>query len=260
MIKTNRANVHSLQFFEIADEEWLSTNEITKFLSVAPSAVRIMVCRGIIPAVRMCGRLRIRKKRLHYSLYKKVSMKMSITSYLYNGNKFFEVYVNGTNARGKRTQKRKRGIESIRKAQEVEFNFERELAKAREEKVPLTWGEWIEIAIGQVKLEFRPSTVMCYEAYLKKWVTHWRDKDLKSITKQDVFDVVFRERDCELSPWTRRTLLKLIKRVLTMAVEQGELDRNPAIGIKVVVPEIQQSVLNPVEVKKLLAQREAGAK
>ena len=62
MIKANKANVHSLQFFEIADEEWLSTNEISKFLSVTPNAIRIMVCRGIIPAVRMCGRLRIRKK------------------------------------------------------------------------------------------------------------------------------------------------------------------------------------------------------
>jgi hypothetical protein len=39
-----------------------------------------------------------------------------------------------------------------------------------------------------------------------------------------------------------------------MAVEQGELDRSPALGIKVVVPDTEQNVLTPQEVQKLLSE------
>ena len=46
------------KFFENLDEGWLSTNDVAKFLSVSPNAVRIMVCRGILMAYRMRGRFR----------------------------------------------------------------------------------------------------------------------------------------------------------------------------------------------------------
>lgn len=62
MIKPIVAKIISPSFFEIADVEWLSTNDVAKFLSISPNAVRIMVCRGILPAHRMNGRLRFRKR------------------------------------------------------------------------------------------------------------------------------------------------------------------------------------------------------
>ena len=62
MIKRNRVNENSPLFFaRIAEEKWLSSGDVAKFLSVTPNAVRIMVCRGILPAYKMRGRLRFRR-------------------------------------------------------------------------------------------------------------------------------------------------------------------------------------------------------
>ena len=51
----------SPSFFEIANS-WLSTNDVAKFLSVSPNAVRIMVCRGILKSYKLNGRLRFLRK------------------------------------------------------------------------------------------------------------------------------------------------------------------------------------------------------
>ncbi len=48
-------------FFEIANS-WLSTNDVARLLSLSPNAVRIMVCRGLLPAYKLRNRLRFRKK------------------------------------------------------------------------------------------------------------------------------------------------------------------------------------------------------
>ncbi len=55
-----------------------------------------------------------------------------------------------------------------------------------------------------------------------------------------------------LSAHSRKTLLKLIKRVFQIAVEDGILERNPAVGIKVPVPEVEQKFLTNEEVKIFL--------
>ena len=67
---------------------------------------------------------------------------MAIKSYTSKGKKLFEVYVNGFNSRGKRIQMRKRGVESITKAKDLEFEFERELALHKNAEVHLRWSEW----------------------------------------------------------------------------------------------------------------------
>lgn len=40
--------------------EWLSTKEASKFLSITPNALRIMVCRNQIKAYKFRSRLRFR--------------------------------------------------------------------------------------------------------------------------------------------------------------------------------------------------------
>ena len=47
--------------FEIANS-WLSTKDVARLLSVSPNAVRIMVCRGLLPAYRIKNRLRFQRK------------------------------------------------------------------------------------------------------------------------------------------------------------------------------------------------------
>jgi len=62
MFPADRVDKRPSKFFEIADEGWLNSSDVAEYLSVTANAVRIMVCRGILPAYKMRGRLRFRKK------------------------------------------------------------------------------------------------------------------------------------------------------------------------------------------------------
>lgn len=183
---------------------------------------------------------------------------MAIRTYLENQKKLYEVYVNGKDSRGARIQRKRKGIDSIQKAKTIEFELKRELAQKREEQVPYRWKEWFDICISQMRLHYRPSTTFDYETRLGKWIhPKWEIRDLSSITKKDVYDAVYEEIDSSLSPHSKKTVLKMVKRIFQMAVEEGVLDRNPCIGIKVRVPEIEQKVLTNTEVDIFL--REAKA-
>jgi integrase len=184
---------------------------------------------------------------------KKGENSMSITDSIVNGKKVFEVYVGGKDLRGRRFQKRKRGIETLRQAKDIEFEFERELAKLREEGYAYYWDEWLEIALDRMKHERTNSTILNYRSYLGKWATpNWIKREIRSITREDVYSVVYEKFDAKLSPNARRTLLKQIRRIFQMAVEEGFLDRNPTAGIRVNVPEVEQDVLTNEEVKTFL--------
>jgi integrase len=178
---------------------------------------------------------------------------MAITSYSENGKRLFMVYVNGFDSAGRRVQRRKRAIESLRKAETAEFELKRELAQLREEAVPLKWSEWFDEFLNRMRLEVAASTVANYQAQMTKWVHPvWADKEIHTITKGDVYDLVFTKCDGFGSQYTRRNILKMIKRIFSMAVEEGLVDRNPCTGITVRVSEVAQKVLNPTEVKIFL--------
>jgi integrase len=68
--------------------------------------------------------------------------------------------------------------------------------------------------------------------------------------------VVSVEND-DISPVTRLKILKLIHRVLEMAIEEGHLDRNPAAGLRVHAPPKQQRVLTATEAQMLLQEAQA---
>lgn len=173
---------------------------------------------------------------------------MAIYPYTKNGKKLFQVYVNGREPSGRRFQRRKMGIDSRRKAEKVEFEFKRELAKIREQKVPFRWSEWLKICLDRMKMECRPSTVINYRTTLGKWVDpHWKQRELNDIAKTDVYEMVFEKATGLVTPNSRKNLLKMIKRIMQMAVEEGLLDRNPCIGITIKVPEQVQKVLTSAE-------------
>jgi integrase len=178
---------------------------------------------------------------------------MAIKTKVVNGKKLYEVYVNGFDPRGRRVQWRRRGIESLRKAEDVEFECERELAKLREEGVSYTWKEWFELVLSRMKLEMKGSTLHNYEMFIGKWVMPaWQSRELKSITREDVFSIVYNPENEKLSPGSRKTLLKCIKRIFQIAMEDGLINRNPAVGVKVQVPEVEQLVLTNEEAKTFL--------
>ncbi len=178
---------------------------------------------------------------------------MAIKTYIENGKKFYEIYVNGFDSRGIRVQRRKKGLDTLRKAEMAEFELKRELAKLKEEAVPFRWSEWLSECLKRMKLVHRPSTVINYTAQMGKWINpHWDNLDLHKITKQKVYDTIFTDVDSKISPWTRKTILKMVRRIFEMAVEDGIIDRNPCAGIRVNVPEVDQKVLTKTEVEIFL--------
>ena len=174
---------------------------------------------------------------------------MSIKSYYQNGKKFFEVYIGGHDSGGRRVQFRRRSVPTLKKAEKIQFELKRELAKLKEQRVPYRWDEWFEECLKLMKLTLKQSTVFGYHTQLRKWTYHrWGKKEIHTITKADVYNLVFEEVESKVSPHTRKTILKQVRRVFQMAVEEGILDRNPCLGIQVKVPEVEQKVLSNDEV------------
>lgn len=178
---------------------------------------------------------------------------MSIKAVEQNGKKVYEVYVNGFDARGRRVQRKKRGVQTLRKAEMIEFELKRELAKLRDEAVPYYWHEWVDECLKRMKLAHRPSTVINYEKTLGKWInSRWEHLYVHQITKMQIYTVIFEEVDARLSPHTRKTILKMVRRIFQMAVEEGIINRNPTTGIQCKVPEADQKVLTSKEVEVFL--------
>ncbi len=182
---------------------------------------------------------------------------MAINSYLIGEKKFYTVYVHGSDSRGIRIQRRRKGIESLRKAETIEFELMRELAKLREEAVPLRWEEWFDECMRQMRLEVMPSTLASYTAQIAKWIhPHWVGKEIRTITKSDVYDVIYSKCREMKTERTRRNVLKMVKRLFQRAYEAGLIDRNPCTGINIKVTETQQMVLTTTEAIKFLDEAE----
>lgn len=178
---------------------------------------------------------------------------MAIKSYTENDKKFYEVYVNGFDLRGRRVQRRKRGIENMQAAKKTEFELKRELAQLKEQAVPFRWHEWFDECMKRMKIEFKPSTIYNYETQIRKWIhPHWANREIADITKSDVHEMIFDKCAAILTPNNRKTVLKMVKRLFAMAMEEGLIDRNPCVGIQVRAPEVEQKVLTTSETEKFL--------
>src|ERR1035438_6531019 len=107
---------------------------------------------------------------------------MAIRTYVENGKKLHEVYVNGFDSKGVRVQRKRRGIASLRGAETAEFELKRELAKLKEEAIAYRWSEWLNVCLNRMKMNSQPSTVFSYKTTLNKWITPlWKDFDLDDI-------------------------------------------------------------------------------
>ena len=178
---------------------------------------------------------------------------MGIKSYIKDGKKFFEVTVKKRDSSGNQIRRMKRGIPSERKATEIEYQLKQELDIASNQKPIVGWRSWLSCCVEQMRMELRASTVLEYEGTLSKWVTPiWSDRDIRDIKKNDIHEMIYENLDPELSPHTKKKILKMIRRVFQMAYEEGIIDRNPSTGFSFKVPEAEQKVLNPTEVSILL--------
>ncbi len=174
---------------------------------------------------------------------------MAIRTYNLNDKKLYEVYVTGRNSKGVRVQRRRPGIESLHKAKQMEFELKRELAQLKEEAVPYRWGEWFEVCMQRMKIEMKPSTIYNYQTQIRKWIhPHWKKTEINVISRADVHELIFETCAAIVSPNNRKTILKMVKRLFQMAVDDGLILRNPCVGIQVKAPEVEQKVLTNSEV------------
>ncbi len=104
-----------------------------------------------------------------------------------------------------------------------------------------------------MKLSCKISTLKCYDGGLKKWLPKdFIELPIEKIKAQDIYKVIFENIGDKVSPHYQRNLLKMIRRIFQMALEEEVITRNPAIALKVKVPKIQQKVLNSKEADILL--------
>lgn len=176
-----------------------------------------------------------------------------ISSYTKKGKKFYEVFVKIKDENGKQTAKRKRGIPSERKAREIELQYKNMILEQSARESMWTWKKWHEECLNRMQYNRKQSTIIGYDGQLKKWLPkNFIDKELSKITKADVFKILFEDVGNQVTEHTRKTLLKMVRRIFEMGVEEGILPTNPARGLSVKLPQKEQKVLTVEEVKRFL--------
>jgi integrase len=175
-----------------------------------------------------------------------------IKAYMKEGKKFYEVYVAERDRDKKILARRKRGIASEREAKEVEFQFKSELRDIKGQVPQWTWFKWKNEVLRRVKMKFKNATLQNYEAYLKNWTPpEWDSKKINEISSEEVYNAV-ESSSSKLSPVSKQTFLKILKRIFQEAVEDGLISLNPARGLNMKAPDSVKKVLTTNEVETLL--------
>lgn len=179
---------------------------------------------------------------------------MAINKSKKDGQIVYDVFVKVRDSMGKQRALRRSGIKSERTAKEIERELWIQL-DARKDN--WRWSEWVAHFVERYRIQFCRSTYLNYKLALEKWVNPvWNNRPLEEITPSDVHKMVF-ETITGMSDHSRKTMVKIIKRVFSMAVEDGIIAKNPAIGIKIRIAETNQAVLNKSEVDILLKEARA---
>lgn len=175
-----------------------------------------------------------------------------IKSYMKDSKKLYEVYVAERDQNNKLVARRKRGISSIRDAQEIEFKFKSELRNFVSQKPTWTWEKWYSEFLRRVRLQFKNSTVANYDGYLKRWIPkNWQDKSIEQITSDEIYELL-KNSSQKLGSISQKNILKMLRRIFQMAVDDGIMTKNPTKGVIVKVPETMQKVLSAKEAQNLL--------
>lgn len=143
-----------------------------------------------------------------------------IKNYFVNGKRFYRVDVKVRDDAGNQITRSRKGITNERKAQETEFEFNKELESRTNKSNSYDWRAWLAECLSRMKLTCAPSTVFNFRGSLEKWtMPTLGTKKLTEITRNDVYHVVFEYFDVQYTMNARKDLLKKIKRILQMAVD-----------------------------------------
>lgn len=187
---------------------------------------------------------------------------LCIKEYELEGKTYFLATVQKRNKKGqliKRTTrftKTGQRITTLIAAEQVKFQLRKEVEDIIEHISIYTWKTWINKSLNEMRKDgFKESTIRNYSSFFNKWIPNsWQDKDLSSFTRDDVYKFIHEEMDNKLATdWTKRNLYKSIRKFFNLAIEQGEILKNPASGVKVHLAPSEGEVLNPEEINILLS-------
>ena len=186
---------------------------------------------------------------------------MAQKEYYVDGAKYYQIVVSRRGKNGENLRRRAkedqygRPITSKKIADRIEYKLRKEIEKLYQQSGQLTWGNWHKQCLEKMRHQFKEATVISYERGLTKWLPeNWCEKEISRFTKNDVFELIFNDigsRD-NATKNIQKKILKKVKRIFEMAIEENLLNRNPAIGITVKTPPSKQEVFNSNEANLLL--------
>lgn len=191
---------------------------------------------------------------------------IGISSYEFNGKTYLTVKVQKRNKDNKVVQRASRytssgkRITSLLAAERVKDRLRRELDQIAGSRSKFTWETWRDEAVSKMRRDgFKESTLVHYNERLDKWVPkEWVNRDISSFTKEDVYDFIHDYMVKKgASDWTRRGVCKKVRRLFEMALEDEEISRNPAKGVKVSVKADDGQAFTSGEIKILLEKGKA---
>tara|TARA_Y100001936_G_C16043325_1_gene653037 strand:- start:265 stop:1425 length:1161 start_codon:yes stop_codon:yes gene_type:complete len=186
-----------------------------------------------------------------------------IKKYQYKNKTFYMIQLSYTDNKGKRhqpkfrTDKTGQRITSERNAKKLEFEYLNEFIAKVEGKINnITFSEWHDLFLEQIRLTFKRSTVMQYDGDLRKWLPdNFGAKKLIEYTKTDIHNLIFETLKANgATPNLQKKTRRVLARIFEAAIEDGLISTNPCKGIKVTVPPPVKKVLNHQEVITLLSE------
>lgn len=183
---------------------------------------------------------------------------MSIKTYSYDGKILYDVRVKARDEKGRQICKRRMGISTLRLAEKIELDLKIELERLVKLGPTKTLREWHEECLIKMRSMLKMGTIICYEDQLRKWIPQsWWDKPIQDFHRGHVTDLVFQGMP-NATYNLRKMVLKKLKRLFEMAVQEGLIPKNPAMGLSVKVPPPEQRVLNSHEAEKLLREAKSA--
>ncbi|MBD65934.1 MAG: hypothetical protein CME62_12050 [Halobacteriovoraceae bacterium] len=165
--------------------------------------------------------------------------------------KTYTVVVNAK-IKGKQYYKKRRGITSMHRAKRVETELRLMIEQYRQYPKRFIFKTWVERCIDQMSLQFKKSTIIGYKSNLNKWaIPVFGELFLDEITSSMIHDLIFNHIK-GVSLHARNGVLKNLKRIFEMAIDEGVLNKNPAKIIKIKLPDAKNAVLNKTEIDTLL--------
>jgi integrase len=190
---------------------------------------------------------------------------MAVTKYEKDGRTFWRVYVDlrGRRDARNRVQRRINGLASEREARTEEKRLLRELSEelTRLESQGLTWEEVVERWVRQQELyptkRYAVSTILDYEAMLRKWTKPWLKRVASELNRGDGRDILRQTADADKSVATLHRLKCTINMIYTWGIEERHITgvhQSPVYGLEV-APEREEKrpeILTREEIQNLL--------